>query len=78
MSAVLLGDLHKSLGEMGASLGDLAGGADGLIVGCEDGGHPCAVVILQVKALDLERAPQPGLGPGELSKGANVNSWLIG
>ncbi len=76
--AVLLGGLRKPLSEFVASLTYCAGRAEGLLVGFEDCGHPLAVVDRQVKALDLERAPQPRLGPDELPEGANVNSWLIG
>ncbi len=78
MSTVLLGDLYKSLCEIVASLTDRAGWAEGLLVGFADGDHPRVVVVLQVEALDPERAPQPGLGPDELSECADVDSWRIG
>ena len=78
VSTVLLGDLHKPLDKLVASLTNRAGLAEGLLIGLKDGGRPLAVVWCQVEALDLERAPQPRLGPDELYEGANVNSWLIG
>jgi len=44
VSAVLLGDLHKTLGDLVASLTYRAGWAERLLVGFEDCGHLLAVV----------------------------------
>ncbi len=46
VSAILLSDLHKTLGEFVASLAHRAGWEEGLLMGCEDGGHPRAIVVL--------------------------------
>jgi len=61
VSAILRSYLHKTLGKLIASLAHRVGWAEGLLMGCENGGHPHAIVVLQIEALDLERAPQPRL-----------------
>ena len=55
VSPVVFGDLHHTLGEFVAPLAYRAGWAEGPRVGYEDGGHPHAIVVLHIEALDLKR-----------------------